>query len=87
METPQKVLDETLNGFSFRKSLVSETAPDVVYNLSFENAFQRNLQVALDGADEYSSMVGVVSTRGGWKHLGIEKRLKDAESILHGRGW
>ena len=59
--------------------------PDVVYNLSVENAFQRNLQAALDGAVEYSSMVGGVSTRG-WKHLAAvlsaEKRLKDAESIL-----
>lgn len=59
--------------------------PDAVYNLSVENAFQRNLQAALDGAVEYSSMVGGVSTRG-WKHLAAvlsaEKRLKDAESIL-----
>lgn len=59
--------------------------PDVVYNLSVENAFQRNLQAALDGAVEYSSMVGGVSTRG-WKHLAAvlsaERRLKDAESIL-----
>ncbi|CAH2034065.1 unnamed protein product [Thlaspi arvense] len=59
--------------------------PDVIFNLSVENAVQRKLQAALDGAVEYSSLVGGVSTRG-WKHLAIvlsaEKRLKDAESIL-----
>ncbi|KAG7655649.1 Tetratricopeptide repeat-containing domain [Arabidopsis suecica] len=58
---------------------------DVIFNLSVENAVQRNVQAALDGAVEYSSMVGGVSTKG-WKHLAIvlsaEKRLKDAESIL-----
>ncbi|EOA36817.1 hypothetical protein CARUB_v10008472mg [Capsella rubella] len=59
--------------------------PDIIFNLSFENAVQRNVQAALDGAVEYSSMAGGGSTRG-WKHLAsvlsAEKRLKDAESIL-----
>ncbi|CAN8291176.1 unnamed protein product [Cochlearia groenlandica] len=59
--------------------------PEAIFNLSIENAVQRNLQAALDGAVEYSSMVGGVSSRG-WKHLAMvlsaEKRLKDAESIL-----
>lgn len=58
---------------------------DIIFNLSVENAVQRNLQAALDGAVEYSSMVGGVSTRG-WQHLAMvlsaEKRPKDAESIL-----
>ncbi|VVA91051.1 unnamed protein product [Arabis nemorensis] len=52
---------------------------------SVENGVQRNLQAALDGAVEYSSMVGGVSSRG-WQHLArvlsAEKRLRDAESIL-----
>ncbi|KFK28981.1 hypothetical protein AALP_AA7G073100 [Arabis alpina] len=59
--------------------------PDIIFNLSVENAVQRNIPAALDGAVEYSSMVGGVSTRG-WQHLSMvlsaEKRLKDAESIL-----
>ncbi|VVB07915.1 unnamed protein product [Arabis nemorensis] len=78
-----------------RKSLISlneaakrakdDSEPDVIFNLSVENAVQRNLQAALDGAVEYSSLVGGVSSRG-WQHLAMvlsaEKRLKDAESIL-----
>uniref|UniRef100_A0A1J3GME1 Tetratricopeptide repeat protein 7A n=1 Tax=Noccaea caerulescens TaxID=107243 RepID=A0A1J3GME1_NOCCA len=63
----------------------NDPEPEVIFNLSVENAFQRNLQAALDGAVEYSTMVGEVSTRG-WKHLATvlsaEKRFKDAESIL-----
>lgn len=67
------------------KRAKDDPEPQVIFNLSVENAFQRNLQSALDGAVEYSSLVGGVSTRG-WKHLATvlsaEKRLKDAESIL-----
>lgn len=67
------------------KRAKDDPEPDITFNLSVENAVQRNVQAALDGAVEYSSMVGGVSTKG-WKHLAIvlsaEKRLKDAESIL-----
>ncbi|CAH8349809.1 unnamed protein product [Eruca vesicaria subsp. sativa] len=84
----ERVLLHKKSLFSLNKAATrakDDPEPDVVYNLSVENAFQRNLQAALDGAVEYSSMVGGVSTRG-WKHLAAvlsaEKRLKDAESIL-----
>lgn len=84
----ERVLLQKKSLYSLNKAATmgkGDREPDVVYNLSVENAFQRNLQAALDGAVEYSSMVGGVSTRG-WKHLAdvlsAEKRLKDAESIL-----
>ncbi|ESQ34110.1 hypothetical protein EUTSA_v10006966mg [Eutrema salsugineum] len=84
----ERVLFQKKSLFSLNKAAkraMDGPEPDVIFNLSVENAVQRNLQVALDGAVEYSSMVGGVSTRG-WKHLAIvlsaEKRLKDAESIL-----
>lgn len=85
----ERVLLQKKSLYSLNKAATmakGDPEPDAVYNLSVENAFQRNLQAALDGAVEYSSMVGGgVSTRG-WKHLAAvlsaEKRLKDAESIL-----
>lgn len=84
----ERVLLQKKSLFSLNKAAKSshdDPEPDIIFNLSIENADQRNLQMALDGAVEYSSMMGGVSTRG-WKHLATvlsaEKRLKEAETIL-----
>ncbi|KAK8681647.1 hypothetical protein V6N13_054049 [Hibiscus sabdariffa] len=59
--------------------------PDLVFNLSFENAVQRNLDVAFDNAMVYSNMVSEDSGRG-WRLLALilsaDRRFKDAETIL-----
>ncbi|KAK6245918.1 hypothetical protein SCA6_009008 [Theobroma cacao] len=59
--------------------------PEVLFNLSLENAVQRNLDVAFDNAMMYSNMVTENSVRG-WRLLALilsgDKRFKDAETIL-----
>ncbi|XP_021283986.1 protein NPGR1 [Herrania umbratica] len=59
--------------------------PEVLFNLSLENAVQRNLDVAFDNAMMYSNMVTENSGRG-WRLLALilsgDKRFKDAETIL-----
>ncbi|KAL4273027.1 hypothetical protein GQ457_13G020460 [Hibiscus cannabinus] len=59
--------------------------PDLVFNLSYENAVQRNLDVAFDNAMVYSNMVSEDSGRG-WRLLALilsaDRRFKDAETIL-----
>ncbi|KAE8658964.1 A-kinase anchor protein 17A-like isoform X1 [Hibiscus syriacus] len=59
--------------------------PELVFNLSLENAVQRNLDVAFDNAMMYSNMVNNDSGRG-WRLLALilsaDHRFKDAETIL-----
>ncbi|TYI92963.1 hypothetical protein E1A91_D02G105700v1 [Gossypium mustelinum] len=59
--------------------------PDLIFNLSLENAVQRNLDVAFDNAMVYSNMVTEDSGRG-WRLLALilsaDRRFKDAETIL-----
>ncbi|MBA0691733.1 hypothetical protein Goari_009345, partial [Gossypium aridum] len=59
--------------------------PEVMFNLSLENAVQRNLDLAFDNAMKYSSLVAENSGRG-WKLLALilsaDRRFKDAETIL-----
>ncbi|XP_022772242.1 protein NPGR1-like [Durio zibethinus] len=59
--------------------------PEVMFNLSLENAVQRNLDLAFDNAMSYSNMVTESSKRG-WRLLALilsaDQRLKDAETIL-----
>ncbi|XP_010556455.1 PREDICTED: tetratricopeptide repeat protein 7A isoform X1 [Tarenaya hassleriana] len=77
----QKKFLQSLN----RAAKNAEDDPEVIFDLSVENAVQRNLKTALDGAVEYSSTVAGVSARA-WKHLSLvlsaEKRLEDAENVL-----
>ncbi|XVE70197.1 hypothetical protein DITRI_Ditri10aG0053300 [Diplodiscus trichospermus] len=58
--------------------------PEVMFNLSLENAVQRNLDVAFDNAMAYSNMVTENSGRG-WRLLALilsaDRRFKDAETI------
>ncbi|XWS24111.1 hypothetical protein CRYUN_Cryun28dG0072800 [Craigia yunnanensis] len=59
--------------------------PEVMFNLSLENAVQRNLDVAFDNAMMYSKMVTENSGRG-WRLLALilsaDRQFKDAETIL-----
>ncbi|XP_012482703.2 protein NPGR1 [Gossypium raimondii] len=59
--------------------------PELIFNLSLENAVQRNLDVAFDNAMVYSNMVTEDSGRG-WRLLALilsaDRRFKDAETIL-----
>ncbi|XVF64190.1 hypothetical protein PTKIN_Ptkin09bG0148100 [Pterospermum kingtungense] len=59
--------------------------PEVMFNLSLENAVQRNLDVAFGNAMAYSNMVNENSGRG-WRLLALilsaDRRFKDAETIL-----
>ncbi|XWS25510.1 hypothetical protein CRYUN_Cryun27aG0074400 [Craigia yunnanensis] len=59
--------------------------PGVMFNLSLENAVQRNLDVAFDNAMAYSNMVTENSGRV-WRLLALilsaDRRFKDAETIL-----
>ncbi|GMI78479.1 no pollen germination related 1 [Hibiscus trionum] len=59
--------------------------PELVFNLSFENAVQRNLDVAFENAMAYSNMVSEDSGRG-WRLLALilsaDRRFRDAETIL-----
>ncbi|OMO70780.1 Tetratricopeptide-like helical [Corchorus olitorius] len=59
--------------------------PEVIFDLSLENAVQRNLDVAFDNAMMYSNMVSEKSGKG-WRLLALilsaDQRFKDAETIL-----
>ncbi|KAL1182100.1 hypothetical protein V6Z11_A02G096200 [Gossypium hirsutum] len=59
--------------------------PELIFNLSLENAVQRNLDVAFENAMVYSNMVTEDSGRG-WRLLALilsaDRRFKDAETIL-----
>ncbi|XP_010272759.1 PREDICTED: uncharacterized protein LOC104608456 [Nelumbo nucifera] len=66
-------------------ALLEEKDPEVIFSLSLENSFQRNLNAALQNARIYLDMVGGSSGRG-WKLLALiisqEQRFKDAETIV-----
>ncbi|OMO64486.1 Tetratricopeptide-like helical [Corchorus capsularis] len=59
--------------------------PEVIFDLSLENAVQRNLDVAFENAMMYSNMVSEKSGKG-WRLLALilsaDQRFKDAETIL-----
>lgn len=59
--------------------------PEVIFNLSLENAVQRNLDAAFNNAMKYNNMVAENSGKG-WRLLALvlsaEQRLKDAETII-----
>ncbi|KAG8499268.1 hypothetical protein CXB51_005719 [Gossypium anomalum] len=59
--------------------------PELIFNLSLENAVQRNLDVAFENAMVYSNMVTEDSGRG-WRLLALilsaDRRFKDTETIL-----
>ncbi|KGN62445.1 protein NPGR1 [Cucumis sativus] len=75
---------ESLNSLRI-SSLSRRHDPEVMFNISLENAVQRNLDVAFYSAMAYSNMVADGSGRG-WKLLTLilsaEKRLMDAETIV-----
>ncbi|KAG7029302.1 Protein NPGR1 [Cucurbita argyrosperma subsp. argyrosperma] len=75
---------ESLNSLRV-SSLGRKHDPEVMFNISLENAVQRNLDVAFYSAMAYSNMVADGSGRG-WKLLTLilsaERRLKDAETIV-----
>ncbi|XVF36424.1 hypothetical protein REPUB_Repub19eG0057400 [Reevesia pubescens] len=75
---------ESLTSLNFAALNMKED-PEVMFNLSLENAVQRNLDVAFDSAMTYSNMVTETSGSG-WKLLALilsaDRRFKDAETIL-----
>lgn len=68
-----------------RAASIGKDDPEVIFNLSLENAVQRNLDVALNSTMRYSEMVAGYSGRG-WKLLALilsaDQRFKDAETIV-----
>ncbi|PIA29355.1 hypothetical protein AQUCO_06000014v1 [Aquilegia coerulea] len=75
---------ESLKSLS-HASMMEREDPEIIFHLGLENAFQRNLSVALGNARTYSVMMGG-SSRKGWKLLSLilsaEERFEDAETIV-----
>ncbi|XVF39803.1 hypothetical protein PTKIN_Ptkin01aG0061700 [Pterospermum kingtungense] len=75
---------ESLSSFNFA-ALNRKKDPEVMFNLSLENAVQRSLDVAFDNAMMYSNMV-TDNSGSGWRLLALilsaDQRFKDAEAIL-----
>ncbi|KAF4368658.1 hypothetical protein CsatB_007425 [Cannabis sativa] len=75
---------ESLNSLNLAV-LNEKNDPEVLFNLSLENAVQRNLEAAFDNAMAYADIV-VGSTGRGWKLLALivsaKQQFKDAENIV-----